>query len=84
MIAHPDVPVLILVRTRRIELPLPCGNRLLRPARLPVPPRPRWANLEDTNSRGGIQEGAVGCRFQVIGRSVSLAVPSFPFRHPRS
>ena len=29
-----------LVRTRRIELPLPCGNRLLRPARLPVPPRP--------------------------------------------
>src|SRR5690606_16164153 len=30
-----------VVRTRRIELPLPCGNRLLRPARLPVPPRPR-------------------------------------------
>ena len=29
-----------MVRTRRIELPLPRGNRLLRPARLPVPPRP--------------------------------------------
>lgn len=33
--------VIYLMRTRRIELPLPCENRLLRPARLPVPPRPR-------------------------------------------
>ena len=46
-----------MVRTRRIELPLPCGNRLLRPARLPVPPRPHvWANIENTNSTRKIQE----------------------------
>ena len=45
------------MRTRRIELPLPCGNRLLRPARLPVPPRPHvWANIENTNSTREIQE----------------------------
>ena len=39
MILH-HIGDLIVVRTRRIELPLPRGNRLLRPARLPVPPRP--------------------------------------------
>ncbi len=44
-----------MVRTRRIELPLCNQNRLLRPARLPVPPRPR-ANIEDTNSVSKIQE----------------------------
>ena len=44
-----------MVRTRRIELPLPRGNRLLRPARLPVPPRPR-ANIDNTNSTAEIQD----------------------------
>jgi hypothetical protein len=45
-----------MVRTRRIELPLPCGNRLLRPARLPVPPRPHGRIHENTKSRPQIQD----------------------------
>ncbi len=43
-----------MVRTRRIELPLPCGNRLLRPARLPVPPRPHGRIYENTKFRRDI------------------------------
>ena len=44
-----------VVRTNGIEPSRPCGHGLLRPARLPVPPRPR-ANIEDTNSEGEIQD----------------------------
>ena len=44
-----------MVRTNGIEPSRPCGHGLLRPARLPVPPRPR-ANIEDTNSAGEIQD----------------------------
>ena len=50
-----------LVRTRRIELPLPRGNRLLRPARLPVPPRPHIRTSDNTYSSVEIQEAAWIC-----------------------
>ncbi len=48
------------MRTRRIELPRDCSHRLLRPARLPVPPRPRKrGNANDTNLISKVQERAL-------------------------
>src|SRR5687768_9034854 len=55
LIFHPS----ILVRTNGIEPSRPHGHGLLRPARLPVPPRPHRANIENTNSDSEIQEWRV-------------------------
>ena len=50
------VLLLKLVRTNGIE-PSRCHHhRLLRPARLPVPPRPHVGNIDDTNLREKVQE----------------------------
>ena len=47
------------MRTNGIEPSRPHGHGLLRPARLPVPPRPHTANLENTNSCREIQIAGV-------------------------
>jgi hypothetical protein len=49
-----QVPVLFLVRMRGLEPPRCHHHRLLRPARLPVPPHPQMV-LDLTNASVGCQ-----------------------------
>src|SRR5262249_35421281 len=68
-------PVISLVPGGRLELPRPCGQRILSPPRLPVPPSRR---TRISGSYGGLR--ALSATSEPLELSVCFGVPDGPYR----
>ena len=60
-----------VVRKGGVEPPLPCGNRILSPVRLPVPPLPQWPQYINFREGAAQPLGKIPHNTQAIAAAIT-------------